>query len=78
MVQSRSVTVYWSPDIIGRIKATSLLGGKDLKRMDNKEMPKSVKNLKIEGCSRDGRILRWMNGVDEYSSFCGSKDGRQG
>lgn len=46
--------------------------------MGNKEMPKRVKDLKIEGCSRAARKLRWMNGVDEYPSFCSSKDGRQG
>jgi hypothetical protein len=37
-----------------------------------------VKDCKVEGCSRAGRKLRWMNGVDEYQSFWGSKDGRQG
>jgi len=39
---SRSVPVYRSPDVIRRIKATSLLWERHLKRMDNKEMPKRV------------------------------------
>jgi hypothetical protein len=60
------------------IKATSALWEKHLKRMDNIEMRKRVRNVKIEACSRAGRKPRWMNGVDEYPSFWGSKDGRQG
>jgi len=46
--------------------------------MDNKEMPKRVKAVKIEGCNRAGRKLRRMNVVDEYPNFWGSKDDRQG
>jgi len=41
-VQSRSAPVYRSPDIIRRIKATSLLWERHLKGMNNKEMPKKV------------------------------------
>jgi hypothetical protein len=72
--QSGSVLpVYLSPDIVRKIKATSILWERHLKRMDNKEMPKRVKNVKIEGCNRAGRKLRWMNVVDEYPNFWRSK-----
>jgi hypothetical protein len=53
-VQSRSVPVYRSPDIIRRIKATSLLWERHLKKMDNKEMPKRVRISKSKDAAELG------------------------
>jgi hypothetical protein len=71
-VQSRTVPVYRSPDIIRNITAMSLLWERYFKRMGNKEMPKRVKDFEIEGSSRAGRPkFRWMSGVVEYRKIVG-------